>query len=357
MRPRPLNLDSLDLERTDVLIVGAGLAGASLAWHLAGSRRVLLVEQAEQPCAEASAQNAGMVRRLVTQARERALACRSHELLVDLPDDGHDWAGIPPFRRTGAVIALAERDDPALAAAAADLRARIIAVEELAARRRRHRRAGAGRPTAAPGLLAARRRDLRRVVARPGLPPRRPCDAAPSSAAASASSALTSTAVGVTGVRTDHGAIAADTVVLAAGAWSRALARTAGLDRPFRPLARHLFGSAPHPLSRRDHPWCWVDDGGVYVRPEAGGFLCSPCDEAEREPAPRPRLGASPGRVVAARSRRTNSSATSRRSRILRLTAGWIGLRTFAPDRHAVVGLDPELDGPRPGWPVSAGSA
>jgi D-arginine dehydrogenase len=33
----------------DVAIFGAGIAGASLAWRLAGHRRVLLLEQEVQP--------------------------------------------------------------------------------------------------------------------------------------------------------------------------------------------------------------------------------------------------------------------------------------------------------------------
>ena len=33
----------------DIVIVGAGIAGASLAWSLAGQRSVLLLERASQP--------------------------------------------------------------------------------------------------------------------------------------------------------------------------------------------------------------------------------------------------------------------------------------------------------------------
>ena len=37
------------MDRFDVVIVGAGMAGASLAWHLAPHRRVLLLEREAQP--------------------------------------------------------------------------------------------------------------------------------------------------------------------------------------------------------------------------------------------------------------------------------------------------------------------
>ena len=35
-------------------------------------------------------------------------------------------------------------------------------------------------------------------------------------------------------------------------------------------------------------PWIWVDDVGVYVRPEGDHWLACPCDEAVDPPAPGP---------------------------------------------------------------------
>ena len=66
----------------DVLIIGAGLAGLSVAWHLAPTHRVLVVDQGAQPGAEATAQNAGMVRRLVEDPVERAIATGLPEVLA-----------------------------------------------------------------------------------------------------------------------------------------------------------------------------------------------------------------------------------------------------------------------------------
>src|SRR5690606_16110974 len=113
------------VERADVVVVGAGLAGCAVAWHLAPRARVLVVEQGEAPGAEATAQNAGMVRRLGEDPFERALAIRTAEWLAD---PGADWEGTEPSRVTGAVLALA-RDPFHLHDGVAHLRARGVRIE------------------------------------------------------------------------------------------------------------------------------------------------------------------------------------------------------------------------------------
>ena len=113
--------------QADVVIVGGGLAGLATAAHLAPHRRVLVLEQGEQVGAEASAQNAGMVRRLGEDPFERALAVRSAQWMAD---PGTDWPGDPPARMVGAVLGLAV-DPFHLHDAVAHLRARDVAVEPL----------------------------------------------------------------------------------------------------------------------------------------------------------------------------------------------------------------------------------
>lgn len=329
------------LERPEVLIIGAGLAGASLSWHLAGRRRVVLVEQGAQPFGEASAQNAGMFRRLVAGARERDLACRSHELLV-----GHqhhpDWRDAPAFRRTGGVVALAADAGP-LPGAAADLAARGVAVEDLPRTRL---------AAVAPALRGA-------PVARAfWVPDDGVCDAwslgqgfLRGALARGAQLLLDTRVVGlvvegdrVTGIRTTTGVLRAGTVVLASGAWSAGLAATAGLRRELVPKARHLFQSTPHPLAHREHPWCWIDDAGLYLRPEAGGFLCSPCDAVPREPREGPG-SAGPADLAAQALLADKLARFAPALAGLRFAGGWNGLRTFAESGGFLVGPDAELPG------------
>jgi glycine/D-amino acid oxidase-like deaminating enzyme len=330
------------LERTEVLIVGAGLAGASLAWHAAGRFGLTVLEQGDAPLGEASAQNAGMVRRFVAHADERALACRSYDGLIALGDHP-DWSGAPPFRRTGAVIAFAEAPPTWAEEAYDDLSRRGVHVEEVDSDRL---------ADVAPALGGAR---LERAY---WLPDEGVCDAwtlgqgllrGASARGAELRCGVRVTALRtdegrVTGVETDRGPIAADAVVLAAGAWGQALGRTAGSSVILTPRARHLLQSRPHELSNRDHPWCWVDDAGLYVRPEAGGFLCSPCDEVERDPGPGP--GSSgPVETLGRALAQDKLGAITPRLADLGFQGGWNGLRTFAPDRQPRIGGDPDVQG------------
>ena len=112
-------------ETHDVVVVGAGLAGASVAWHLAGELGVLLLEKGPQPGAEATAQNAGMVRRMSDDAIERALAMRSWDFFQA---PGDDWAATPPSRKVGAFLG-AIHEPHELYDAAAYLRSAGVRVE------------------------------------------------------------------------------------------------------------------------------------------------------------------------------------------------------------------------------------
>ena len=321
----------------DVVIVGAGLAGCSVAWHLAPHRSVLLLEQGEQPGAEASAHNAGMVRRMGEDPYERELAMRT---AAWMEEPGEDWAERSPSRRTGALLGLT-RDDTLLHDAAAHLRDRGVRVERCD-RPAEVAPALAGSPlgwcwhlpdervadawSLVGGFLAGARRhggELRcgaRVVG------------------------LQVDGDRVVGVRTEDGGIAAGCVVLAAGAWSGVLATEAGLRRPLVPIRRTLLQTAPHPLATPDHPWCWVDDAGLYARPEGGGWMVSACDEAIDPPAPGP---GSQGPVADL----PRAWAADRLQRLMpalgdaRFAGGWTGLRTFAPDRRPLLGADPDLPG------------
>lgn len=321
----------------DVVIVGAGLAGLAVAWHLAPHRRVWVLDQADAMGAEASSQNAGMVRRLGEDPFERRLAVRTAAWMAD---PGPDWPAPPTGRTVGAVLGLAV-DELHLHDAAAHLRARGIVIEALdrpekvapalAGTSLRHAwwlpEEQVGDPWAMlQGFAAGLRRHqgtLRtgvRVVA------------------------LETEGDRVTGVVTTEGTVHASQVVLATGAWSQGLARGLGLDRPLIPLRRTLLQSAPHPLSDPDHPWVWIDDVGVYARPEAGGWLVSGCDEAVDWPPEGPGTRGSPlpeHRALAASKLDTWLPALADAD----LRSGWTGLRTFAPDRRPVLGADPDAPG------------
>jgi len=329
----------------DVVIVGGGLAGLSVAWHLCRDQRVLVLEQGGQPGAEASAQNAGMVRRLGEDPHERALALRTHAFLE--ADDGA-LAGVPLSRVSGAVLGLAT-DPHHLHDGVAHLRAAGVRVEALECP-----------AEAAPVLRGAR------LASAWHLPDERVADAQAlvdgfvrgvraaggEVRCGTPVHALECSGHRVVGVRTAEGVIASGMVVLAAGAWSGRLAAPLGLWRPLFPLRRTLLFAPGPPPSDPAHPWTWIDDEGIYVRPETGGWLLSGCDERLDPPVAGP--GSTGG--VAAEHRGLALDKVERfmpTLRGIRPSQGWTGLRTFASDRAPMLG--PDADAPGLVWAAGLG--
>lgn len=137
----------------------------------------------------------------------------------------------------------------------------------------------------------------------------------------------------------DGSCILADQVVNAAGAWADEIAvafgvppvglvpmrRTAFLAR--RPV--HLHGNLP--LT------CALDDSW-YVVPRPGALMCSPADQT-----PRPPCDERPDEIQIARAIEAINQATT--LEIRGIESPWAGQRTFAPDRIPVAGQDPEVSG------------
>ena len=144
-------------------------------------------------------------------------------------------------------------------------------------------------------------------------------------------------------VTADSGGYAAPLVVNAAGAWADEVARMAGVaPLGLRALRRTIFTFLAPKGHRAEQVRTWplvVDmTGRFYFKPEGpGGLLGSPSDET-----PVPPGDARPDELDVARGIEALNLATTLGVRSVQRV--WAGLRTFAPDRHPVLGLD-ETDG------------
>jgi D-arginine dehydrogenase len=137
-------------------------------------------------------------------------------------------------------------------------------------------------------------------------------------------------------IETKAGSFDADLVVNAAGAWADDVARLAGIDplgiRPYRRTIAQLRIDPPAPA---DLPLVIDSLERFYFKPEAGGRLwlsphdetpCEPCDAAAEE------------YDVALAIDRLEQAVDWRVERVER---SWAGLRSFAPDRLPVYGYAP----------------
>lgn len=132
----------------------------------------------------------------------------------------------------------------------------------------------------------------------------------------------------------------APVIVNAAGAWVDEVARAADAHPiGIRPLLRTIFVvSAPDGLRTSGLPMTADVEETFYIKPEGAQLLCSPADET-----PMPPSDAKPDQLTIARGLDTINEATVLGARHVR--SSWAGLRSFAPDRQPVVGFDLQAEG------------
>lgn len=132
----------------------------------------------------------------------------------------------------------------------------------------------------------------------------------------------------------------ADVLVNAAGSWCDLVATAAGA-RPvgIHPLRRTVFTIAsPAGIDPATIPLVADVDGTFYFKPEGPQILCSPADEVPSEPC-----DARPEEVDIAKAIDVINAATTLDIRHVR--SSWAGLRNFVADRSPVAGFDDEVEG------------
>jgi D-arginine dehydrogenase len=142
-------------------------------------------------------------------------------------------------------------------------------------------------------------------------------------------------------VTTDTGTLHARWIVNAAGAWAGEIAKLAGATPlRFEPRRRTMvtFDSPPE-IDASTWPFVISEADQVYFAPESGGLLLSPMDQEPMSPC-----DAWPDdAVIAGAIERLRSLAPRLVPRTLKRK--WAGLRTFSPDSVPVIGEDPRLRG------------
>lgn len=128
----------------------------------------------------------------------------------------------------------------------------------------------------------------------------------------------------------------AATIVNAAGAWADEVARMAGVAPiGIAPKRRTVAVLRVAPQALADLPLVLDINGGFYFKPDAGRLWLSPHDEIPSDPC-----DAAPEEIDVAIAIDRFQQVTD--WRIEAVERRWAGLRSFAPDRLPVYGADPE---------------
>ena len=317
----------------DVIVIGGGIAGSSVAYELSGSVRVALLEMESSLAYHTTGRSAATFLETYGGQQVRALTTGSRDFL-ERPPDCFDGVLMTPrpllqFATTGRGH-VAERMHAAVTSLVSD--AELLTGEQCrevfpllapgAAER------GIYEPRAMALDVAAIGQGYVRGARANGAVIHRQAKV----------STLSRRADGWT-VDTEDGARhRAPIVVNAAGAWADAVAVAAGVGGVgLTPLRRTVF-MVPAGVPTAGLPNCSEVDQSFYVNPEGTQFLCSPADET-----PCPPSDAKPDEVEIARAIEAINAATTLGVRSI--GASWAGLRTFAADRNFVIGADPLADG------------
>jgi sarcosine oxidase subunit beta len=146
---------------------------------------------------------------------------------------------------------------------------------------------------------------------------------------------------GVAGVVTTDSAIATRIVVNAAGAWAAGIARMAGIELPVEPLRRMLVPTEPFDKVSHESPMV-VDMGtGFHFRPEGRGLLMAWNDHSETAGF---KTTFDPAFVEKILSYGVDRLPVLEEAEVNPKRA-WAGLYEMTPDHHGILGAVPEVPG------------
>lgn len=329
----------MGMETAEVVVIGAGIAGATIAYHLAqaGCTDVLVLEREETPGYHATGRSAAVFTRMTEDDVFVRLSVLSAPFFRTPPEG---FSEVPLLRPNGTLMVAQGARLELLRTVAAlarrvGIESRVLspeqAVQKVPALERRFLDGGVLFPE--DGLLdvhailwgyigAARRAGVRLRVK-------------------SEVTAVRIEGGRVAAVETRDGPVRCRWLVDAAGAWANRVAAMAGArPLPLTPCRRHIVVVRPaSAIPVDDWPLTTNQNRHFYFRPESGAILVSPMDQDPMEPC-----DARPDEFRVAQA----ADLLSRFAPAIapgRIVNKWAGLRTIAADRAPVVGEDPSVKG------------
>lgn len=317
------------MKQYDVAIIGAGIAGASLASEIGAHRSVLLLEAEDQPGYHSTGRSAAFWTESYGGPLVQPLTSASRAFLDHPPTD----FSLTGFLRPRGALNIAPEEQQQLANQfVADFAESGLTMERWSWEQ-------------AAALVPNLKRRWTHVIHEPEC---RDIDVAALHVAylrdAKRKGAELKCRTPVSGIRKANRyweisardeLFHATVLVNAAGAWADDIARLAGV-KPIgiQPYIRNMVQIETDPPSSPDMPLVVGLDGSFYFKPEAGGsYWLSPHDEIPSEPG-----DVAPDELSVA-------IAIDRFEKVLdvevrRVVRKWAGLRSFSPDRLPVIGFD-----------------
>ena len=322
------------MSRFDVAIIGAGMAGASVAAELAPFCKVVLLEAEAQPGYHATGRSAAFWSETYGGPWVQPLTSASGPWLAHPPTEFSETGFLTP---RGEINIGRRQDRHALDAFAAEFKGSGIALDRLDRAAidaqfdgfKPEWSSGIGIQSCADIDVAALNQACLRAARRNGAELH--CNAQVQ--------ALSRNRHGWQ-IETARGAFNADMIVNAVGAWADQVGALAGARAlgitPYRRTILQVRLDIAAPLTV---PLIIDINGGFYFKSDgAGGLWLSPHDETPSLP-----VDAAPEEIDIAIAIARFEEATT--LTVAAVTHKWAGLRSFAPDRLPVYGFDPQVTG------------
>jgi D-arginine dehydrogenase len=321
----------LDMHSFDIIVIGAGIAGASVAAHLAKEARVCILEMEDRAGYHTTGRSAASYEPNYGPPPMLAFTRASDAFFRNPPQGFADASLLTP--RTSMFFVPAGQETAGEA-----LLSKSVSLKEIS-----EHRATELYPVLRPGYANRIFLDMHTADIDVDLLHRgylKLFRSAGGTLVLDAATERMERSSGTWTVQTKADTFAAPLVINAAGAWGDEIARMAGVKIVGLQPKRRSIGIIPEPDRTGVAAWPMVTDVGEtwYSKPQSGKLMVSSADATPVEPHD---AYADDMAIAEGIERMINATTLE----IDRLEHSWGGLRTFAPDGNPVIGYDLSTEG------------